>query len=493
MKTAALIVASVALATGAMAQPFLATLTFEGSTDDGATWSAGSIELGANAQAVRVRLRADWTPAAGYAFANVSLDILVQDAAQGDTAHGFVRPGPFDRFRQTIVATRFGSIIKIDDVRDTLPPDLGSYAVVLLQERETVEPDFDRSRPATVFLFEVAVDGTLGPRLIDGIVLRAPNGERMATVFVDPSGEARMIPAQVRPLTINVVPSPGAVLVITFGFVLSGSRIWRERHSPRRVAPASRTHRREVPRQHVPPLPRSAIWRCIMPKRTALTCCVLSLSAGLAFAQPFSATLAFEASTDGGTTWRGGLVEVAPDPVTLMVRVRADWTPEAGYAFRTTAFDVAIYECGEGDIASSFTRPIPFNAINQTIGASRFGTTIKIDDVRDTFPPGVWVYYIFTGQVAQDFNPEFNGDRPVSIFEFEVHLDGTAGDRTVDALVQRNNFNVPVSWVYTTPRGDAVSMPTVVSPLTVRVVPGPGAAAFAMGLLVLARRRRRRA
>lgn len=216
-----------------------------------------------------------------------------------------------------------------------------------------------------------------------------------------------------------------------------------------------------------------------------------SLMCGSASAQNFLASLTFEASTDGGETWRAGLIELGPGPASLGVRVRADWTPEAGYAFRSTRFDVVISDCGEGDSASAFVRPEPFTAVTQTIVATRFGTVIKIDDARDTLPPNMWHYYgVIPAQHAEDFNPNFNSDRPVTIFTFDLHLDGTPGERSLDALVLRDNFNVPVTWVYRSARGEAVSMSTVVEPLIVRVVPAPGSLLLAPAFLVLSRRRR---
>lgn len=217
-----------------------------------------------------------------------------------------------------------------------------------------------------------------------------------------------------------------------------------------------------------------------------------SLMCGPASAQNFLASLTFEASTDGGHNWQSGLVQLDPVPSTVQVRIRADWTPEAGYAFRSTRFDVVISDCGEGDSASTFARPEPFTAVTQTIVATRFGTVIKIDDARDTLPPSMWHYYaVIPAQHAEDFNPNFNSNRPVTIFTFDVHLDGTPGERSLDALVLRDTFNVPVTWIYRSARGEAVSMRTVVEPLIVRVVPAPGAfAMLASALLVSSRRRR---
>lgn len=225
--------AAVFVAAGAAAaawgQPFSATLTFEASTDGGTTWRAGEVVLEPVAQSLLIRLRADWTPEAGYALAGLAFDGVVRNAAPGDEATGFVRPPPFDRVpTQTVAAMRFGSTIKIDDSRDTLPPDQGARWVRIEQAPQNFNPDFDASRPLTAFLWEYIADGTEGTREADVLVARHPDPgtmERVIRVYTSPAGEQQLIVVgRVDTLSIQVVPSPGAAVLAMGVVFLAGRR-----------------------------------------------------------------------------------------------------------------------------------------------------------------------------------------------------------------------------------------------------------------------------
>lgn len=203
------------------AQPYSAWLRMEASTDEGATWRDGVVDVERGVRTVRVRVRADWTPEGGYALSRARFDAFVRDAGAGDTAMTFQRPFPFDAsFPQTIVGTRFGTTIKIDDSRDTDGPGLGTRAIFSFQEREEGNPDFDSSRPVTVFSYELTLDGTLGTRVADGVILLSPIDSRDLTVWTTPPGGIRVIPATVVPVSIRVVPSPGGAVLAGAGALL---------------------------------------------------------------------------------------------------------------------------------------------------------------------------------------------------------------------------------------------------------------------------------
>ena len=179
------------------------------------------------ARSLLIRLRADWTPEAGYALAALSFDGVVRNAAPGDEATGFVRPPPFDRVpTQTVAAMRFGSTIKIDDSRDTLPPDQGACWVRIEQGPQDFNPDFDASRPLTAFLWDFILDGTEGTREVDALVARHPGTmEREVQIYTSPTGEQRSIVlGRVNTLSIRVVPSPGAAAFAMGVVFLAGRR-----------------------------------------------------------------------------------------------------------------------------------------------------------------------------------------------------------------------------------------------------------------------------
>ena len=109
---------------------------------------------------------------------------------------------------------------------------------------------------------------------------------------------------------------------------------------------------------------------------------------------------------------------------------------DAGYAFAGARFD-AVVAAGSGglaDSASGFLRPFPLaHIVPQAIVASRFGAVLKLDDSRDTLPPGDG-----TRGVSPSQGKEIMGDprffttaNPISVFEFTLELDGSTGTRSL--------------------------------------------------------------
>jgi hypothetical protein len=197
-------------------------------------------------------------------------------------------------------------------------------------------------------------------------------------------------------------------------------------------------------RETIPALNRGAIgcvrcnsWHTGDVNKNALIAPAVALAVGgvtgLAGAQPYSAWLRMEVSTDEGATWRDGVVDVEPGARTVRVRVRADWTPEGGYALSAARFDVFVRDAADGDVARDFDRPAPFDSFPEMIVATRFGTTIKVDDSRDTQGPGLGTRAIFCFQGSEDGNPDFDPSRPVTVFSYELALDGTLGERVAEA------------------------------------------------------------
>jgi hypothetical protein len=194
--------AGVLVATPALAQGWL---TIEASADNGATWTTQYLEVGSGQGAVMVRVKADWVPELGYALSQARFDLMVRDARPGDAASDFVRPPPFTKFPQSIVASRFGSTIKIDDSRDTLPPGAGQRAIYTFQDPEFRNAEFCSNRPATVFSCELTLDGTRGVRVIDAIILLSLDDTLDMYVWTDFSGGYRILECTDNPLTIDVV------------------------------------------------------------------------------------------------------------------------------------------------------------------------------------------------------------------------------------------------------------------------------------------------
>lgn len=177
-----------------------------------------------------------------------------------------------------------------------------------------------------------------------------------------------------------------------------------------------------------------------------------------ATAQVGTGQIWYEASDDGGSTWARDYLLTSQLQESVLVRIRATWSEHAGmYAFAGTQFDISISNAGS-DTVENPRRPWPFHTGSaQTIVASYFGSTIKIDDSRDTLGPGMGTRGVFPGQLVQNFaGTNFSSANPATIFEFELFF----GDRTIRTL--RSFYVMPsgapwppprVMRVYTSPAG----------------------------------------
>lgn len=228
----AAVIANLALGLGAFGQMRVGTATFtwQGSTDGGASWEEGSVSAAPNSS-VLMRSVVAWSavPHTGHAFGTVRFDVAVSDSGEGDAVGG-MGYGPYGTgVPSTVAATRFGSTIKIDDVRDTLPPGLGGRTVQPSQLTPQIEYPIDLRNPAPVFYFRVDVDGTEGTRTVSAIFAPpVPGGndiDRFVFLYYDVGG-ANNLPLSTYGghFAIRVVPSPGGCGVVVFGVVWGCSR-----------------------------------------------------------------------------------------------------------------------------------------------------------------------------------------------------------------------------------------------------------------------------
>lgn len=233
-------------------------------------------------------------------------------------------------------------------------------------------------------------------------------------------------------------------------------------------------------------------------KRSVFAFVAVAGLAAAANAQVGTGLVVYEVSDDGGATWNGGLVETVASSV--KVRILASWSSDADmYAFGGSQFDVVVTGvggAGAADTVANAMRPWPTNTGSaQTIVATRFGNQIKIDDARDTLGPGAGTRGVFPGLLAQNFaGTNFSTANPLTIFEFDLNLDGSIGDRDLSSLYiapPGGNTIDRVMRIYTSPTGAQNTPSTTTRGATVRVVPAPGALALlGLGGLAIARRRR---
>jgi hypothetical protein len=219
----------------------------------------------------------------------------------------------------------------------------------------------------------------------------------------------------------------------------------------------------------------------------------------VAFGQVGTCSLTWQVSLDAGASWQSGNARLGTDTSQVRVRALLDWSQDAGYAFQVAQFDAIVRSMSQEtweDVVLSPTIQHPFDRFaSQTLATSRWGREIKIDDSRDTFAPGVGTRGIFVSQVAEDLGFPFSRERPVSLFEFDLELDGRAGTRVIDLVFTTSPSGGSGSpQFFRGPRAaDGINRPEVsVSSLTLEViVPGPGWGGIAAGCVVMGSRRRR--
>ena len=226
--------------------------------------------------------------------------------------------------------------------------------------------------------------------------------------------------------------------------------------------------------------------------RSAPALIVLAASAATSFAQLGNGDIWYEASLDGQFWQRGYLLTGFETPTNVYVRLRASWSGDAGmYAFAASNFDVQITDA-EQDTVSDMLRPRPFGSVAQTIAATRFGSTIKIDDSRDTLAPGQGTRGVFPSQLAQQLaGTNFTSANPVTIFQFTLTMNQTSIRRITSLYVPPTGGGDPVPMrVFTSPRGSQNNPTTITHAITIdNYTPAPGPTAL-LGLWGAAASRR---
>ena len=204
----------------------------------------------------------------------------------------------------------------------------------------------------------------------------------------------------------------------------------------------------------------------------------LALAATGASAQIGTGSFWIELSADDGQTWHAGTLEVAYTQHQVRVRTVAGWSADAGRWFAGARYDLVWRAVSGGSIDSyAFgVRGEYFRLATQTIAATRFGPAIKVDDQRDTLPPGQGTYGINSGQVVPGFGVNTTDANPTALAEFGFNLDGTPGDREVTCLFLAPPFGNPIDrvfTVYTTSNGQQNAPLTTFTGATLRVLPCP--------------------
>ena len=199
-------------------------------------------------------------------------------------------------------------------------------------------------------------------------------------------------------------------------------------------------------------------------------------------------TWVWQASTDGGATWRSGVVEVAP-LTSLRVRAILGFPPGERHYLGYQGFDAVVRHAGTFDSISDPRGGQVRGSMITEIG--RFGDTLKFDFPGDTLPPGEGPRWLSVGFDPPQGLPVPLFLNPIVIFDYRLRVDLTPGDRIVSSIIapQEGTSYPSIVWYDLTPPWGGFYSPVVQQDLTVRVIPAP-AAFLALTVCIFARRRR---
>lgn len=193
----------------ALAQTGTGWFRWEGSVDGGEIWVGDELLVRDPWTTVQLRARVGWSLEGSWGFAGTTLDIVVETPDQtADDLVNPARPWPLYGPMQTLVTTRFGNVLKLDDSRDTMPPGKGNRGIVIGQATP-VWFEFDPGNPITIFTLSLVLDGTSGPRLVteafQNLSSEMNNTDRVFKVYTTPGGGTTVPLTTRHPLTIRVL------------------------------------------------------------------------------------------------------------------------------------------------------------------------------------------------------------------------------------------------------------------------------------------------
>ncbi len=134
------------------------SLTWEVSSDNGATWQNSLLALSPGS--IQVRAVVAWnrnTIPDGIGFASTRFDAKLVNAIAQDACTNISRQAPFDSAPQSLVASVYSGGIKIDDSGDTAEPGHGTGWIHVGQAtRDQAGTGFNSTSPVVVFSYTYA-------------------------------------------------------------------------------------------------------------------------------------------------------------------------------------------------------------------------------------------------------------------------------------------------------------------------------------------------
>lgn len=202
------------------------------------------------------------------------------------------------------------------------------------------------------------------------------------------------------------------------------------------------------------------------------------------------ATWTWRASLDGGQSWATSLVEAPQSQASVIIQALVAFPAEPTRYLGIVALDGTISGVGGAgplDTVSDIFRGALYNV--PQAAALRFGNVIKVDFIWDTQPPGEGPWWFFIGQPAPGLGAVLF-DNPLFVMQYTLNLDGSPGDREIGGVWRRFVQFPDGDYAYTHSflQPDVITAhPLTHEPLTIHVLPAPGA--WALGLAALTRRR----
>lgn len=228
-----LVVAGVAAA--ASAQVTSPVISWQVSTDNGATWSSNAVLNSAGT--VKVRGVGSWSGTGGLALGAVAFDGTILNTSAGDSVTGISAAKnangdagsffDFSRSSQSLsyVASTFGTTIKIDDSTDVSAPGAGTKNIVAGQSTlQFGGTNVNTANPVTFFVYDLSVDGTAGVRTISSLLKTTS----AMSVYTTTGGLSTRFNASViaqNSATVEVlIPTPGTLALAGLGGLAAARR-----------------------------------------------------------------------------------------------------------------------------------------------------------------------------------------------------------------------------------------------------------------------------
>lgn len=201
------------------------SLTWQVSTDNGATWSNAAVLNSAGA--VQVRGTFAWTGVANsLGFGGSQFDALIVGGQATDSVSGINRPSPFNFAAQTLVASAYAGGIKIDTSADVAAPGAGTGWVNPGQGSvDGIGTNFNSNNPVTVFTYTLNVTAE-GVRTI-GNVFNQTAGRALSVYTSNAGAQTRLSATAVAINTASVtvlIPTPGTLALAGLGGLAAARR-----------------------------------------------------------------------------------------------------------------------------------------------------------------------------------------------------------------------------------------------------------------------------